>query len=82
MSKLDKKYTRNFALGTIYFSAKCRDSDLRSPRIQCTRYFARYRRKNACFPDIKAYVAALPKEEQSAFLHDIALISDDEVRLF
>jgi N-acetyltransferase B complex (NatB) non catalytic subunit len=82
-SKLDKKYSlRNFALGTIYLSTKCIPNltfdGLRPLRIQCTRYFAHYRRKNACFGDIQTYVAALAKAEQATFLNDIALVSDDD----
>jgi hypothetical protein len=83
LSKLENKYSlRNFALGTVYLSVKCYPDltfeGLRPPRIQCSRYFGHYRRKNACFRDIQSYVAELPEEEQTKFLQDIALVSDDD----
>lgn len=82
MEKLDNKYSlRNFALGTIYLSAKC-EPDLKveglgSPREQCVRYFKQYHRKSACFGDIKSYVADLSKADQETFLKSINSISDD-----
>jgi hypothetical protein len=82
LHKLDQKYShRNFALGTIYLAVACypdlRFEGLDPPREQCTRYFQCYHRKSACFRDIQGHVANLSKDDQSKFLEDIALVSDE-----
>lgn len=83
--KLEKKYSyRNFALGSIYLSANCRNVSkigvIPNAREECIRYFSQYGRKAACFADIQSYVAELSKEDQSQFLQEIAAkIESNEV---